>query len=85
MRQEVAVQRVVGEKPSLMNQVARRANDSGGSLGNERDVHARERQILKTGIVGQKDGGEHTRTRGLMARPVSTSGFSGTKMRDSGT
>ena len=62
MRQEVAVQRVVGEKPSLMNQVARRANDSGGSLGNERDVHARERQILKTGIVGQKDGGEHTRT-----------------------
>ena len=62
MRQEVAVQRVVGEKPSLMNQVARRANDSGGSPWNERDVHARERQILKTGIVGQKDGGEHTRT-----------------------
>ena len=84
MRQEVAVQRVVGEKLSLMNQVARRANDSGGSLGNERDVHARERQILKTGIVGNKDV-KHKRTCGLMARPVSTSGFSSTKMRDSFT
>ena len=62
MRQEVAVQRVVGEEPSLMNQVARRANDGGGSLRNERDVHTRERQFLKAGIVGQKDRGEHTRT-----------------------
>ncbi len=67
--------------PTLMDLIARRANNGRGSARDELDAQPLGGHLLKAGIVCNKDV-KHKRTCGLMARPVSTSGFSSTKMYD---
>ena len=60
-RQKIAVEGMIDKKPTLVNQVARRANNRRASTRDEPDAQTHGRHVLKAGIVGHKDV-EHKRT-----------------------
>ena len=61
---------MIGKTPTLVDLIARRANDRRGSARDERDAQSLGGHLLKTGIVGNKDV-KHKRTCGLLGYALS--------------